>query len=55
MAGELAEVNGEEEEALVAYVDDALDAGLLHGLATRRLVHVLVVLPPSLRQEQSKL
>jgi hypothetical protein len=28
------------------YVDDALDAGLLHRLAGRRLVDVLVVLPP---------
>lgn len=37
----------------MAYVDDALDAGLLHGLARRRLVHVLVVLPPALpRTEQ---
>ena len=33
---------------MMAYVDDALDAGLLHGLAGRRLVHVLVVLPPAL-------
>jgi hypothetical protein len=32
----------------MAYVDDALDAGLLHGLAGRRLVDVLVVLPPAL-------
>ena len=37
-----------EGKALVTYVDDALDAGLLHGLAGRRLVHVLVVLPPAL-------
>lgn len=39
---------GMEGKALVTYVDDALDAGLLHGLAGRRLVHVLVVLPPAL-------
>jgi hypothetical protein len=39
---------GREGKALVTYVDDALDAGLLHGLAGRRLVHVLVVLPPAL-------
>jgi hypothetical protein len=37
-----------KEDALVTYVDDALDAGLLHGLAGCRLVHVLVVLPPTL-------
>jgi len=37
-----------EGKAFVTYVDDALDAGLLHGLAGRRLVHVLVVLPPAL-------
>ena len=33
---------------MMAYVDDALDAGLLHDLAGRGLVHVLVVLPPAL-------
>jgi hypothetical protein len=31
-----------------AYVDDALDACLLHRLAGRHLVDVLVVLPPAL-------
>lgn len=31
-----------------SYIDDALDAGLLHGLAGRRLVHLLVVLPSTL-------
>ena len=37
----------------MAYIDDALDAGLLHDLAGRGLVHVLVVLPPALPRTQS--
>jgi hypothetical protein len=31
------------------YIHVALDAGLLHRLAARRLVHVLVVLPATLQ------
>ena len=36
----------------MAYIDDALDAGLLQRLAARRLVHVLVVLPTALPEEE---
>ena len=35
-----------------AYVDGALDPGLLQRLAAGRLVHVLVVLPPALPEEE---
>jgi hypothetical protein len=35
-----------------AYVDGALHAGLLQRLAARRLVYVLVVLPPALPEEE---
>jgi hypothetical protein len=37
-----------KRQRAVTYVDGAPDAGLLQRLAARRLVHVLVVLPPAL-------
>ena len=43
LLSELERIQGQD-----AYVDGALDPGLLQRLAAGRLVHVLVVLPPAL-------
>jgi hypothetical protein len=37
------------------YIDDALDAGLLHCLAARRLVDILVVLPSTLKRTRGRI